>query len=272
MTASAVNMPRDPMALSCAGVAVRIGEKTLLADATVELAAGRVTAILGPNGAGKSTLLSVLAGQRAPTQGRVTLDGRPLEAHGMPALALRRALMPQESAVAFDFTAQEIVALGRYPHRRAPGRDEDAIVEEAMALTDVSALAGRVLNTLSGGEKSRAHMARALAQLWHSRPDGASRWLLLDEPTAALDLAHQHSAMRLLREWAGRGVGVVTVLHDLNLARRYADEVVVLGGDAGGPVQGPAAEVLQPALIERVWRTPCQPVTSADGTVQYLFG
>ncbi|WP_339090104.1 heme ABC transporter ATP-binding protein [Variovorax paradoxus] len=267
-----MSTPRDPMALSCAGVAVRIGEKTLLADATVELAAGRVTAILGPNGAGKSTLLSVLAGQRAPTQGRVTLDGRPLEAHGMPALALRRALMPQESAVAFDFTAQEIVALGRYPHRRAPGRDEDAIVEEAMALTDVSALAGRVLNTLSGGEKSRAHMARALAQLWHSRPDGASRWLLLDEPTAALDLAHQHSAMRLLREWAGRGVGVVAVLHDLNLARRYADEVVVLGGDAGGPVQGPAAEVLQPALIERVWRTPCQPVTSADGTVQYLFG
>jgi len=272
MTASAMSTPRDPMALSCAGVAVRIGEKTLLADATVELAAGRVTAILGPNGAGKSTLLSVLAGQRAPTQGRVTLDGRPLEAHGMPALALRRALMPQESAVAFDFTAQEIVALGRYPHRRAPGRDEDAIVEEAMALTDVSALAGRVLNTLSGGEKSRAHMARALAQLWHSRPDGASRWLLLDEPTAALDLAHQHSAMRLLREWAGRGVGVVAVLHDLNLARRYVDEVVVLGGDAGGPVQGPAAEVLQPALIERVWRTPCQPVTSADGTVQYLFG
>lgn len=161
MTASAMSTPRDPMALSCAGVAVRIGEKTLLADATVELAAGRVTAILGPNGAGKSTLLSVLAGQRAPTQGRVTLDGRPLEAHGMPALALRRALMPQESAVAFDFTAQEIVALGRYPHRRAPGRDEDAIVEEAMALTDVSALAGRVLNTLSG--------ARNRAPTWRGR-------------------------------------------------------------------------------------------------------
>ena len=263
----------DPMALACADVEVRIGGKTLLAHASVQLAAGRVTAILGPNGAGKSTLLSVLAGQRVPTQGRVTLDGRPLEAHGMPALALalRRALMPQESAVAFDFTAQEIVALGRYPHRRAPGRDVDAIVGEAMSLTDVSALAPRVLNTLSGGEKARAHMARALAQLWHPRPDGASRWLLLDEPTAALDLAHQHSAMRLLRAWAERGVGVVAVLHDLNLARRYADEVVVLGGDAG-VVQGAAAEVLEPALIEAVWRTPCQPVTSADGTVQYLFG
>jgi iron complex transport system ATP-binding protein len=264
--------PLDSMALACAGVEVRIGDKTLLPNASVQLAAGRVTAILGPNGAGKSTLLSVLAGQRVPTQGRVTLDGRPLEAHGMPALALRRALMPQESAVAFDFTAQEIVALGRYPHRRAPGRDEDAIIEEAMSLTDVSALAPRILNTLSGGEKARAHMARALAQLWHPRPDGASRWLLLDEPTAALDLAHQHAAMRLLRAWAARGVGVVAVLHDLNLARRYADEVVVLGGASGRPIQGPTAEVLEPTLIEAVWRTPCQPVTSADGTVQYLFG
>jgi len=263
---------RDPMPLSCQDVEVRIGTKTLLANASVTLAPGRVTAILGPNGAGKSTLLSVLAGQRVPTQGRVMLDGRPLDAHGMPALALRRALMPQESAVAFDFTAQEIVALGRYPHRRAPGHDEDAIIAEAMALTDVLALAPRILNTLSGGEKARAHMARALAQLWHPRPDGASRWLLLDEPTAALDLAHQHSAMRLLRAWAGRGVGVVAVLPDLNLARRYADEVVVLGGASGGLLQGATAEVLEPALIEAVWGTPCQPVTSADGTVQYLFG
>ncbi|SEL72301.1 iron complex transport system ATP-binding protein [Variovorax sp. YR750] len=263
---------RDPLALCCSGVEVQVGGKTLLAGASVHLAPGRVTAILGPNGAGKSTLLSVLAGQRAPTRGSVSLDGRPLAEHGMPELALRRALMPQESAVAFDFTAQEIVALGRYPHCRAPGLDEDAIVDEAMSLTDVSALAPRILNTLSGGEKARAHMARALAQLWHPRPDGASRWLLLDEPTAALDLAHQHSAMRLLCDWAARGVGVVAVLHDLNLARRYADEVVVLGGASGGLVQGAAAEVLQPGLIEAVWGTPCQPVTSTDGTVQYLFG
>jgi iron complex transport system ATP-binding protein len=128
-----------------------------------------------------------------------------------------------------------------------------------------------VLNTLSGGEKARVHLARALAQLWSPRPDGAVRWLLLDEPTAALDLAHQHAAMQLLRKRAAEGVGVVAVLHDLNLARRYADDVLVLDG-AGGVHQGPAAEVLQPALIERVWRMPCQPVTSADGTAQFLFG
>jgi len=262
---------RNPAALSCAEVEVRIGTKTLLASASVNLAPGRVTAILGPNGAGKSTLLSVLSGQREPTRGRAMLDGRPLSDHGMAALALRRALMPQESAVAFDFTAQDIVALGRYPHRRAPARDEDDIIAQAMALTDVTALAPRILNTLSGGEKARVHMARALAQLWHPRPDGATRWLLLDEPTAALDLAHQHSAMRLLRTWAAQGVGVVAVLHDLNLARRYADEVVVLGA-AEGLRQGPAAEVLQPELIEAVWGMPCQPVSSGDGTLQYLFG
>lgn len=259
------------MSLACVDAELRIGPKTLLAATSVALLPGRVTAILGPNGAGKSSLLSLLGGQRAPTRGRALLDGRPLADHGMPALALRRALMPQESAVAFDFTAHDIVALGRYPHRRAPAPDEASIIGAAMALTDVTALAARVLNTLSGGEKARVHLARALAQLWHPRPDGASRWLLLDEPTAALDLAHQHAAMRLLCEWALGGVGVVVVLHDLNLARRYADEVVVLGAD-DGPRHGPAAELLQPALIESVWRMPCQPVAAADGTVQYLFG
>ncbi|MDM0069231.1 heme ABC transporter ATP-binding protein [Variovorax sp. J31P207] len=259
------------MTLACTDTDLRLGGKTLLAGADITLQPGRVTAILGPNGAGKSTLLSVLGGQRQPDRGQVLLERQPLAVHRPAALALRRALMPQESAVAFDFSAQDIVALGRFPHRRTPSRDEDAIIDGAMALTDVSALAQRVLNTLSGGEKSRVQMARALAQLWDPRPDGRARWLLLDEPTAALDLSHQHAAMRLLRDWAGQGVGIVAVLHDLNLARRYADEVVVLVG-GGGVHQGPAAQVLQPALIERVWGMPCQPVVAADGTIQYLFG
>lgn len=258
------------MSLACIGAGVRIGAKTVLADVDIRLAPGRVTAILGPNGAGKSTLLSLLGGQRAPTRGRVTLDDRPLHDHRPAELALRRAMMPQESAVAFDFSVQEVVALGRFPHRTSSRGDEDAIVAAAMALTDVSALATRVLNTLSSGEKARAHMARALAQLWHPTSDGAGRWLLLDEPTAALDLAHQHVAMRLLRDWAGRGVGVVLVLHDLNLALRYADDVVVIDA-SGAIVQGPTALVLRPALIERIWGVGCQTVVASDGTPQYLF-
>ncbi len=257
-------------ALACIDIGVHLGGKDLLRDVTLQLLPGRFTAVLGPNGAGKSTLLSVLSGQRRPSHGQVLLDGRALESFAPAELALRRAVMPQESAVAFDFTAREVVALGRFPHRRHPVPEEEQIIDQAMALTDVAALAGRVLNTLSGGEKARAHLARVLAQLWHSRADGAARWLLLDEPTAALDLSHQHAAMRLLRARAAEGMGVVAVLHDLNLALRYADEVVVVSAGRAA-LHGPAAELLQPALIEEVWGTPCQPVVSDDGTTQFLF-
>ncbi len=149
--------------------------------------------------------------------------------------------------------------------------EEEQIIDQAMALTDVAALADRVLNTLSGGEKARVHLARVLAQLWHPRADGAARWLLLDEPTAALDLAHQHAAMRLLRARAAEGMGVVAVLHDLDLALRYADEVVVVSAGRAAR-HGPARDLLRPVLIEEIWGTPCQAVASHDGVVQFLFG
>jgi len=259
------------MTLACIDAGLSVGRKRLLGGVHARLEAGRLCAILGPNGAGKSTLLSLLSGQRAPTAGTVQLDERDIAGHSHAALALRRAVMPQESAVAFDFNAEEIVALGRLPHRLQPEADEPGIVPAAMALTGVGALATRILNTLSGGEKARVHLARALAQIWHPRPDDASRWLLLDEPTAALDVAHQHAVMVLARQWAARGVGVVAVLHDLNLALRYADEVIVL--DQGGKVaQGPAADVLTPELVREVWRTQCERVTSGDGSPQFLFG
>lgn len=259
------------MSLECIDAGFQVGDKKLLAGITARLQPGRVCAILGPNGAGKSTLLSVLSGQRRPTHGRVSLDERRIDAHSAAELALRRAVMPQESSVAFDFNAHEIVALGRLPHRARPEPNESDIVAKAMQLTDVSALAPRILNTLSGGEKARVHLARALAQLWNPRPDGASRWLLLDEPTAALDVAHQHATMSLVRSWAAKGVGVVAVLHDLNLALRYADEVIVLG--LGRLMaHGPSAQVLQPALVSEVWRTPCELVAGKDGAPQYLFG
>jgi len=257
--------------LECIDAGFQAGSKTLLSGVTARLSPGRFCAILGPNGAGKSTLLSLLSGQRRPTRGEVRLDEQPIDRHANAALALRRAVMPQESSVAFDFNAQEVVTLGRLPHRAAPEANEGEIVADAMALTGVSALGPRILNTLSGGEKARVHLARALAQLWNPRPDGSSRWLLLDEPTAALDVAHQHSSMALVRRWAAQGAGVVAVLHDLNLALRYADEVIVLGSGRA-MVQGPTAQVLQPALVREVWRTGCELVTGQDGAPQYLFG
>ena len=126
------------------------------------------------------------------------------------------------------------------------------------------------MTTLSGGEKARVQLARALAQVWHPRPDGSDRWLFLDEPTAALDLAHQHQVMRLLRAWATRErLGVVAVLHDVNLALRYVDDVLVLGGATA--LFGPTHEVLSEQSLASVWGVASQAVTSEDGVRQYLF-
>lgn len=260
-----------PSIIECRQTGVGIARGPRLAAVNAQLQAGRFTAILGPNGAGKSTLMSMLVGERAPQSGEVCLDDKALGQHAMATLACRRAVMPQDCAVAFDFTAQEVVELGRYPHRSQPSAQEDSIVAQAMALTGVAHLAQRSINTLSGGERARAHLARALAQIWEPPADGSARWLLLDEPTAALDLAHQHHAMRLLRDWAReRGVGVIAVLHDLNLALRYADDVLVLGG-AAGVSWGATQDVLQPDLIQRVWDMHCDPVRGSDGALQYLF-
>ncbi|WP_314971934.1 heme ABC transporter ATP-binding protein [Comamonas testosteroni] len=257
--------------LECRNLGVGVAKGPRLATVDVRIPAGRFTAILGPNGAGKSTLMSMLVGERAPQSGQVLLDGLELSAHAVEGLARRRSVMPQDCSVAFDFTAQEVVELGRYPHRHQPGTGEAQIPEQAMALTGVDHLAQRSINTLSGGERARTHLARALAQIWLPPTDGAARWLLLDEPTAALDLAHQHHAMRLLRQWAGQqGAGVVAVIHDLNLALRYADDVLVLGGDAGVH-HGAVLDVLQPALVRQVWGMQCDPVRSSDGALQYIF-
>ena len=269
-----------PMAglLEMTGVGVEVPERTLLQGASAQFMAGQVTAVLGPNGAGKSTLMSLLTGQRQPASGQVCLGGKALAAYAPAELARIRASVAQETQVAFEFTVREVVELGRYPHRHKPGRSTADIPLQAMKVTAVEHLQHRVLNTLSGGEKARVHLARALAQVWEPVTDisGATpaRWLLLDEPTAALDLQHQHRVLQLVRAWAtAQGVGVVAVLHDLNLALRYSDRCVVLqGGQVVGG--GVTADVLTPSCIEKVWSVVAHPVATqsgAPGPRQYLF-
>lgn len=259
------------MTLACEGVCVRADGRMLLDGVSAVFQPGRLTAILGPNGAGKSTLMAVLSGQRQPDQGQVRLSGLPVTTFSAHELALRRAVMPQESAVAFDFVAREVVELGRYPHRRHPDADEPGLVRRALAATDTDAFSDRIFNTLSGGEKARVQLSRALAQLGAPRSDSASRWLLLDEPTAALDLAHQHASLKLLRaRTREEGVGVVAILHDLNLALRYADDVLLLA-HANEVCFGDAAAVLTPDRTARIWGVACTPITNAGGVVQYLF-
>lgn len=249
---------------------VRVGGSKLLQGVHFNLAPGEVGAILGPNGAGKSTLLSVLAGLRAPTEGAVWLNGRSVRPAELAAFAAVRAVLPQDTQVAFDFRVSDVVALGRYPHRLKPSKDEAAIVAAAMALTDVLALAERTVSGLSGGERARVQLARVLAQIWEAAD--APRWLMVDEPTAALDLHHQHQTLRTLKRWAKQSsVGVVAVLHDLNLALRYVDQVWVL--DKGQLLaQGPPDQVLTPALVQRIWRVPVTAVRDTDGVEQLLVG
>lgn len=264
--------PADPPAdhLVARDLSVQIGGASLLHGVHFSLAPGEVGAILGPNGAGKSTLLSVLAGLLAPTQGTVWLNGQAMRPSHLAAFAAVRAVLPQDTQVAFDFRVRELVALGRYPHRLNPSPDEAGIVEAAMALTGVAALAERAISNLSGGERARVQLARVLAQIWEAA--STPRWLLVDEPTAALDLHHQHQTLRTLRRWSREaGVGVVAVLHDLNHALRYVDQVWVLDGGRL-QAQGPPEQVLTPALVQRVWRVPASAVRDTDGVAQLLVG
>ncbi|MCT4704077.1 heme ABC transporter ATP-binding protein [Enterobacteriaceae bacterium H20N1] len=207
-------------------VSLYAGERLLLDDVTLSLRPGEVVALIGPNGAGKSTLLRVLTGFQLPDGGSVSLADRPLDEWPNEALARQRAVMRQRSGMAFSWTVEEVIAMGRAPW---PENDTQSIVSEVMALTGCDSLAGRDFCQLSGGEQQRVQLARALAQLWHNgQPHG---WLFLDEPTSALDLYHQQHILRLLRRLALMGrLSVCIVLHDLNLAALWADRIILLHG------------------------------------------
>jgi len=215
--------------LRASGVAVDLGGRRVLDDVHLEVAPGRVVVVAGGNGAGKSTLLRALSGELAPQHGSVALDGRELGAWPAAELARRRAVLRQRTEAAPTMTAVEVVLLGRLPHSGGVENVRDhAIARRAMRRTGVDGLADRRYGTLSGGEKQRVQLARVLAQVLEPVGDGDSRYLLLDEPTAGLDLAHQHLCLRIARRLARAGVGVLAVLHDLALAARYADDVVLM--------------------------------------------
>lgn len=253
------------MSLVARDLRIRREGRQLLDGVDLHLEPGELHVVLGANGAGKSTLLHALAGDLRPAAGTVTLDGQPLHLMPVRALARRRAVLPQIDALDFAFTVREVVALGRY----AAADDTDAIVAAALAATDTTALAERIYPTLSGGERSRVRLARALAQLWDV-DDGAGRYLLLDEPTAALDLAHQQACMRIVTRFAAGGAAVLAVLHDPNLAMRYADRVSLLR-EGRLLASGPPREVLDAARLSAVYDTPLRVVDVAGLPVPLII-
>lgn len=243
------------MSLALKTTSVHRAGRAILERASFICQPGRVHVLCGPNGAGKTTALSLLSGALTPDEGEVLLDGFALQVFSARALARRRAVVRQATEMSFPFKVHEVVAMGRTPHRRhTTRRGNQAIIEAALQEVEIDHLADRNVLTLSGGERQRVHIARALAQIWEPADEG-TRWLLLDEPTAALDLKHQMALMAMLRRLVDDGLGVVAVLHDLHLAQRYADRVVVFK-DGRVVDEGGAGEQLTPARIQAVFDLP----------------
>lgn len=237
------------MTLTGHALRVEVRGKVLLDGVHLGLSGGELLAVVGPNGAGKSTLLRVLAGELTPSAGEVVLGGAPLAEWSPQQLALHRAVLRQRDEVAFAFRVRDVVAFGRGPNDDAGAT---AIVEAALATVQLPrAIWDRSVLTLSGGERQRVQLARVLAQVWEASPNDP-RFLLLDEPTAALDLRHQDAVLAIARRWVDRGAGVLAVLHDLNLALRWADRVAVLHQGRLAAV-GVAADALSDGVLHKVF-------------------
>ncbi|MCB4825288.1 ABC transporter ATP-binding protein [Roseicella aerolata] len=228
-----------------------LGDRALVGPLTLRLEPGQVHGLIGPNGSGKSTLLRLLGRQLAPTSGRIGFGGRPIAAWRARDFARQVAYLPQALPASDGMTVRELAALGRYPWHGALGRHgprDRMAVEDALRRAGVAAFALRQADSLSGGERQRAWLAMLLAQ--------EARFLLLDEPTSALDLAHQAEILGLIRRLAReQGLGIVVVLHDVNMAARHCDTILALS--AGRLLlRGAPAEVMQPAVLEGLYRVP----------------
>ncbi|TAM79668.1 MAG: ABC transporter ATP-binding protein [Acidobacteria bacterium] len=238
----------------------------VLTGISLEIHAGERVAILGPNGVGKTTLLKLLSGARSPSRGSILLDGRDLRSVSRQELARKIAVVPQDLAVPFAFTAQEIVELGRTPHLgllRGFRSNDRCAVEQAMFLTDTTDLSGRIINELSGGERQRVIIAMALAQ----EPE----ILLVDEPTHLLDITRQAEILDLVTELnRSRGLTIVAAIHDLNLAGRYFNRLMVLHRGAV-LADGAPEDVLRAEVVEEAYGGPVEIVRTGSGRAPILL-
>lgn len=256
--------------LEARGVTVHLGGTPILTEVDLDLRRGEVTVLVGPNGAGKSTLFGVLAGDIAPLAGTVRIIAGSPAAGGSASreladvsalrpkeLSRRRAVQMQDSRLAFSFTARDAVEMGRAPWVGTPEEErDDEVIAAALAAGEVTHLAARQVPSLSGGERSRVAFARLLAQ--------ETEILLLDEPTAALDIRHQEHVIAAARGRARAGATVMVIVHDLSLAAAYADRIVLLEGGRVRAVGSPA-EVLTAELVSEVYQHPVTVLTAPEG-------
>jgi iron complex transport system ATP-binding protein len=234
--------------LNATNIDLSIGKTPILHGANFQAQAGQLTAIVGPNGSGKTTLLKAMTGD-LPYLGSVTLDGTDVTTIPAPALAARRAVLPQAAGLAFPFTVLEVVRLGL-----TAGLDaQDSILpQRALAHVGLSGYEGRLYHGLSGGEQQRCQLARVLVQVWEPTRNGQASWLFLDEPVSALDIGHQLEVMTIARRFADAGGGVIAVMHDLNLTSMFADSILLMK-DGRNVVQGNAQAVLSDDYLSHAY-------------------
>jgi iron complex transport system ATP-binding protein len=269
--------------LEASNITFKVGNKELISEVSVSFAPGKFHLVIGPNGAGKSTLIKVLARLLRPHRGKVEYEGADVQQTSEADLAKRRAVLSQAIEVAFPLTVREVVMMGRYPHFGGrPGFIDEKITDELMEFFDVMEFSERNYQTLSGGERQRVNFARVLAQLWRahspslpvsdSPPTPSScRYLFLDEPLTFLDIRHQIEFMKKVRGFADApDVVTVGVVHDLNLAARFADQIVLLN-DGHVAAVGTAAEVLTTDRIREVFGVEPTFVPVKQASVHLVF-
>ncbi|MEO6656005.1 MAG: heme ABC transporter ATP-binding protein [Pyrinomonadaceae bacterium] len=261
--------------LEAKNITYRIGARDLISEVSVSFEPGKLHLVIGPNGAGKSTLIKVLARSLRPQSGDVEYEGVDIRQTGEADLAKRRAVLSQAIEIAFPMTVREIVMMGRYPHFQGrPNPKDERIVNDLMDLFEVTEFSSRNYQTLSGGERQRVNFARVLAQLWRTDSDTSSadcRYLFLDEPLTFLDIHHQFAFMKKVREFTtAPDVVTVGVVHDLNLAARFAGQIVLL--DQGRVVSsGTATEVLTADRIRDVFQVETTFVPVEKTGVHFVF-
>ena len=247
-------------------VQFRLGSRQLLQPLDLQIPQGQVCGLIGHNGSGKSTLIKLLARQQPATGGRILLDGQDLASYSSREFARRVAYLPQQPAATDQLTVRELVRFGRQPWHGLLGRfgpDDQRAVARAMALTQIESYADRLVESLSGGERQRVWLAALIAQ--------QTRYLLLDEPTSALDVAHQVEVLALIRQLSHElDLGVVLVLHDINMAARYCDRLVALR-EGALLRQGTPEELMTTATLADIYQLPMQvlahPVTGEPVSV-----
>ena len=260
------------MMLRARDITYSVSSRELLSGVSVSFEASKLHLIIGPNGAGKSTFIKVLARHLRPQRGVIEYDSADVSNASDIDLAKRRAVLSQAIEIAFPLRVREVVMMGRYPHFGGrPGPADERITDEMMALFEVEEFADRDYQTLSGGERQRVNFARVLGQLWRSHESEESRFLFLDEPLTFLDIKHQIEFMKKVREFTlSPKVVTVGVVHDLSLAARFADQIVVLN-EGKLVAAGTPTEVLNEKLISEVFDVRPQ-ILEANGQMQILFG